>query len=192
MEETIYASFVNLSDAERATGALLDHGLKSENISLLVHEDFVNEMGQYCPSAELELVDFDLAKSGITTTTIADASVGALKGSGIGLGIGLAVALASIFIPGMGLVLGSGALAMAIVGAFGATGAGAVVGGILGFLKDQGVPEDAIVTYVENYEHGGAVLSVSTHGIPSLEEIEILLTKYNAVNVCETHPLVFR
>lgn len=192
MEETVYASFVKLPDAERAAGALLDHGLKSDNISLLVHEDFVNEIGQYCPSAELELVDFDLAKSGITTTTLADASVGALKGSGIGLGIGLAVALASMFIPGIGLVLGGGTLTMALVGAFGATGAGAVVGGILGFLKDQGIPDETIVAYVDNYEHGGAVLSVSTDGVPSIEEIEALLAKYNAVNICETHPLVFR
>ncbi len=43
--------------------------------------------------------------------------------------------------PGVGLVVGGGALALAIGGALGTTAAGAVAGGMAGYLKDQGVSE---------------------------------------------------
>src|SRR5205085_9990716 len=89
--------------------------------------------------------DNDLsAKTGLSTTTPADAGVGAAKGAGIGLGVGVLAALASIFVPGFGLVAGGGALATAIAGAVGTTAAGAIAGGVHGYLKDQGVPEGAI------------------------------------------------
>lgn len=48
------------------------------------------------------------AERGITTTTGADAAVGAAKGAGIGLGIGALAALASVMVPGIGIVVGGG------------------------------------------------------------------------------------
>ena len=100
------------------------------------------------------------AKTGLSTTTPRDARVGATKGAGIGLGVGVLAGLASLFIPGIGLVLGGGALAAAIGAAVGTTVAGAVAGGVYGYLKDQGVPEAAATAFTQTLEQGGAILTV--------------------------------
>ena len=39
-------------------------------------------------------------------------------------------------------------------------GAGAVAGGVVGYLKDQGIPADQIHDYQKAYEGGGAILNV--------------------------------
>jgi hypothetical protein len=124
------------------------------------------------------------AKQGLSTTTPGDAAAGAAKGAGIGLGVGILAALASIAIPGFGLVVGGGALATAIAGAAGATAAGAVAGGVHGYLKDQGVPDHVAMDYNKAYEHGGAILGVT---VPSnnVDEATVreILSKYGASNV---------
>lgn len=124
------------------------------------------------------------AKQGLSTTTPGDAAAGAAKGAGIGLGVGVLAALASLVVPGFGLVVGGGALATAIAGAAGATAAGAVAGGVHGYLKDQGVPDQAAMDYDHAVKNGGAVLAVS---VPSGDVDEAtcreVLAKYNASNV---------
>ena len=123
------------------------------------------------------------AKTGISTTTGADAGAGAAKGAVVGLGVGVAAALASVFLPGIGLVLGGGAIAAALAGAAGATGAGAIAGGAFGYMKDQGVPADAVATYEQAYSTGGAVLAISIREDIDQTVVESVLAKYNALNV---------
>lgn len=124
------------------------------------------------------------AKHGLSTTTPADAGAGAVKGTEIGLGVGILAGLASLLVPGVGLVLGGGALATALGGAALTAGAGAVAGGVTGYLKEQGVPGDAIEHYQGAVEHGGAILSIN---LPSGEvdqtAAEQVLSKYGASNV---------
>jgi hypothetical protein len=124
------------------------------------------------------------AKQGFSTTTPGDAAAGAAKGAGIGLGVGILAALASLAVPGFGLVAGGGALATAIAGAAGATAAGAVAGGVHGYLKDQGVPDHVAMDYDHAVKTGGAVLAVS---VPSGDVDEAtcreILAKYSASNV---------
>jgi len=124
------------------------------------------------------------AKQGISTTTPGDAAAGAAKGAGIGLGVGVLAALASLVIPGFGLVVGGGALATAIAGAAGATAAGAIAGGVHGYLKDQGVPDEVAVDYDNAVKHGGAILALT---LPSgnVDEAKAreILAKYHASNV---------
>jgi hypothetical protein len=140
--------------AEKAGGALLDHGVKSEHLSIVFPEGYTaTEHDEHDPEKK--------AEHGITTTTGADAGSGAAKGAGIGLGAGVLAALAAVFIPGVGLVLGGGALALAIGGAAGATAAGAVAGGVTGYLKDQGVPESEVERYTNTLAGGGAFLTVT-------------------------------
>jgi hypothetical protein len=137
-----------------------------------------------------ESVDFnrnypeEVAKSGITTTTPEDAEVGALKGTGIGLGVGLLAGLAALIIPGVGFVFGSGALALAIGGAALTTASGAAVGGLVGYLKDQGVAESDAMRFQNAVGTGGALLAVSlpSSGI-GLQEAELLLNKYRATEI---------
>lgn len=119
----------------------------------------------------------------ISTTTGADAASGAGKGAAIGAGAGIAAALAALFIPGIGWVLGGGALATAIAGAAAATAAGATAGGVFGYLKDQGVPDEVLVRYNETFDSGGAILAVTpTDKVPS-STVEAVLAKYQALNV---------
>ncbi len=124
------------------------------------------------------------AKEGISTTTGADAGVGAAKGAGWGLGVGILAALASIAVPGVGLVLGGGALAAALGGLVATTGAGAVAGAVTGYLKDQGVEEHVAQDYQKTVEQGGAMLAVSLPSGPVDEaKGRDILSKYGATNL---------
>ncbi len=122
------------------------------------------------------------AKMGLTTTTIEDAASAAKKGAVLGLGVGSLAAIAAIAIPGFGLVLGGGALAVAAAGLAASAGAGAVAGGVVGFLKDQGVPADHIPAYQKAYEGGGAILQIHGEGMEQAH-LEEILRKYGATSV---------
>ena len=284
MKATIFASYRNLDDAEKAMGAVLDHGLRPDEVSLIANENYVqvgpdeaelvsnlppfspeeygrqrneiemnestgtsyghaavSDLGQspyhpegnwggptgnfagaemaggiessdalseYRGSGEpyetddgapayktrirsegehLTAVEAQQAKrraeSGITTTTPDDASAGAVKGAALGLGVGVLAALASVFIPGIGLVVGGGALASAIAGTVGAAGAGAITGSIVGYLKDQGMPEEAITTYRDAFASGGVILAISMPADVRRENLEAILAKYGATNI---------
>ena len=105
MSQTLYARFDDYKMAEKAVGALLDHGMEKDDVSLLANRTADNE-----DPAKHE----GHAKAGITTTTGADAGLGAAKGAGVGVVVGALGALASLMIPGFGLVIGGGALATAL------------------------------------------------------------------------------
>jgi hypothetical protein len=193
--QTIYASYNSDAQASKAVGALLDYGVRAEDISIIAPRgtpDYYNNMSHMSTNADLGTGDGNVnrvdvrnmpeyrsnaddledaesasahdknkATSGITTTTGRDATVGAEKGAGIGLGIGAVAAVACLMVPGFGLVIGGGALATAIAGAAGATAAGAVAGGVHGYLKDQGVPDDAIGNYGQDYDAGDTLVAVT-------------------------------
>ncbi len=126
----------------------------------------------------------DAAKHGITTTSSADAGAGAVKGTGIGAGVGVIAALASLFIPGIGIVIGGGALAIALGGVAATAGAGAAAGAIYGFLRDQGVSEPIAKEYGDRIESGGALLAVQApSGNVSEQEIRQIVAKYGAVSL---------
>ncbi len=124
------------------------------------------------------------AKHGISTTTPEDAGAGAVKGTGIGLGLGILAGVASLLVPGVGLVLGGGALATALGGTALAAGAGAIAGGATGYLKDQGVPSESAQHYQTAIDNGGAMLSVNLpSGNVDQTGAEQVLAKYGAANV---------
>jgi len=123
------------------------------------------------------------AKSGISTTTADDAEVGAIKGAAVGLSVGAFALALSLLIPGFGIVMGGGALATALAGMVGTIGAGAVAGAVVGYLKDQGVPEEAITVYRNTFDKGGAILAVAVPTEFNRADIEAILAKYGATNV---------
>lgn len=279
---TIFASFADPSEAEKAAGALLDHGLRPAEISLLTQQPrisdpnaphvvaseqefiqsqneivaneatgssyghaVVNDMGRSMTMPEtwptpgsnmaygaemaggIESTDavthyargdeaFETddgsptyssesqargipsnapapvaptirqplsAPTGLTTTTAADVGAGAGKGAAVGFSVGILAALAALAIPGVGVILGGGALATAIAGVIGATGAGIVAGGVVGLLKDQGVPDEAVTVYREAFDRGGAILAVAIASDVDRASVEAVLAKYGAQNV---------
>lgn len=175
--QNLHASFQDYKMAEKAVGALLDHGVPKENISLIGPADGKDHEKH--------------AEQGITTTTGADAAAGAAKGAGAGLVAGALGALASLFIPGFGIVTGGGALATALATAAGTTAAGAVAGGVTGFLQDQGVDQQVAQDYQKAIEHGGALIQIVTPAkdVPT-GQIQEILTKYGATNFAGVAPRV--
>jgi hypothetical protein len=179
---TLFASFDTLDQAQKAVGALLDHGAKPEDISLVANEP-IDSWRAPKAATETSAAESE-AKKSITTTTAGDAVIGAEKGALIGVGVGIIAAIAALAVPGVGLVVGGGALAAAIAAAAGTTAAGAVAGGITGYLEDQGMGPETITRYSTVFERGGTILGI---GVPSgrllPEYAEQLLAKYGAADV---------
>lgn len=169
----IHAMFQNRDTAARAAAALMDQGVQGSDISVMLKE----MPGDTNLEGSNEIMSH--AETGITVTTPEDALAGATKGAGIGLGLGVLASIAALTLPGVGLVLGGGALA-AGVGATLATGAaGAVSGAAYGYLKDQGVTEDQAKQIEDDVRKGGALVSViSPSGEVSTETVEQILSKY--------------
>lgn len=145
----------------------------------------LNPLDQGAPDSAASQGDVaTAAKHGISTTTPEDAGEGAVKGTGIGLGVGILASLAALTIPGIGLVLGGGALAAALGATALTAGAGAIAGGATGYLKDQGVPHEAAERYHGTVSGGGAVLSVNVpSGDVDQATAESVLSKYGAADV---------
>jgi hypothetical protein len=189
MNPTIYATFADPDMAQKAAGALLDHGVSARNLSIIFPESYAGE--DYKDGHDME----KSAEKGISTTTTGDAMSGAAKGAGLGLAAGALAALAAVFVPGVGLVLGSGALATAIGGVAGTTAAGAVAGGVTGYLKDQGVPDEVVTDYDRVLGSGGATLTVMAgDDNVTASEIQDVITKYEGTvgnyNIVAKNPTV--
>jgi hypothetical protein len=181
MKTSVFATFDNAEAARNALGALLDHGANAEDVSLVVPEDYEDHFSGETPKAEEEIQS---ASSGITTTTPEDAASGAATGAGVGLGVGILAALAAISIPGVGLVVGGGALATALVGTAATTAAGVIAGGVTGYLKDQGVSDDRVSRFTDMYSRGGAILTIDVpSGNVDAVLAESVLSKYGHANI---------
>ncbi len=176
---TLFASFATVADAERAAAALLDRGAQKDDLSVVAHE---GKGGAMSSGGHAE----DVAKHGVTTTTGADAAMGMAKGLSIGTGLGVLGAIAALLVPGIGLVVGAGAFATAVAST---AAAGAATGGLVGYLKDQGMGDDVAAAYHARIAEGGAILSlaVPSGGLPE-NEAESLLNKYGAVGVFTSYP----
>ena len=109
MSELLNVTFQDSALAERAVGALLDHGLAESDIKP-VEPAIGDPVGS--------------ARQHLTTTTPVDVACGAMKGGVIGLVVGTLLAMISIMVPGYGLVVIGGTLPMAIAAAAAATAGG--------------------------------------------------------------------
>ncbi len=172
-----YASFVDPHDAERAYGALADHGVKPAHVTVIASQNVLAPEIAWETEAKIE----GMAEKGITVTSTEDAAKAAVPGAAIGLGFGALAAIAALAIPGVGLVLGGGALIAAAAGAAGATAAGAVAGGVYGYLKDQGM-DDSSAQVMQGAFANGHVLIAVRHNPPELpmaSDVVQILQKYN-------------
>lgn len=187
MTQTVYASFTDVDMARKAAGALLDHGLEERHLSLITrHTDTVKETEHEEKPGAAEAA----AKHGISTTTGEDAAAGARKGAAVGLGVGIIAAIASIVVPGFGLVAGSGALATAIAGGLGTTAGGAIAGGVVGYLQDQGVETHVAEEYARDMEAEGALIAIEVpSGKVDLTAAQEIFSKYGGRNVHIQEPV---
>jgi len=188
MVKTIYASFREAENAEKAVGALLDHGVRAEDINVVTsHNPTVQTVETKNDGTVVKTVDSpsedleNAAKAGLSTTTGADAGAGAVKGIGWGAALGIVAGIAALAVPGVGIVLGGGALATALGGVVATAGAGAAAGAVTGYLVDQGVEMRVAEDYEKQLAAGGAFLSVfAPSGMVGEVEIRSILYKYGA------------
>ena len=173
MKVALYTKFQDAAQAEQALGALMDRGANIKDLTAMFPHNY--QIRDFSKTAA------EQAAGGITTTTGADAVVGAEKGAAMGLGVGALAALASLLIPGFGLVTGGSALATALIGVAGTTAGGALAGGVMGYLEDQGVPKRIALDSAEALKNGSAIIAIDcpTGKLGEFEVMEIV-SKYHA------------
>ncbi len=168
MNEAVYGVFASIEDAERAISALKDHGAVGNEVSVVRKGD----------GAGLPQIDNE-ASTGITVTSAGDVTAGAAKGGAAGLALGILAGAVALTIPGIGPILAAGPIATAIGAALATTAAGAVGGGVVGYLVDQGIPEAAATEYHDALTQGNILVSVRAERL-SGEEALLLMEKYGA------------
>jgi hypothetical protein len=178
MSQTLYVTFPNGNSAEKAAGALIDFGVRPQDVSVVIDHTDTYEETTHTENHN------ESARGGITTTTPRDVGVGVARGAEVGLGLGILAGLAALVVPGVGLVVGGGTLASVLGAAAATTAAGAVAGGVTGYLKDQGLPDEIVHRYANALDTGGALLAVTLPSggvdIPTGQEI---VAKYDGSDV---------
>jgi hypothetical protein len=134
---TVVGAFETRAMAERAVNDLLAAGFRSDQVSVL---------GRGGGPA-------DLTPENETATNVA-------TGAGIGAAVGglgaLLLGAGMLAIPGVGPVLAVGTWAGALSAAVG----GGLIGGLVGFLASQGVPEEEAALYAERVRAGAFLVAV--------------------------------
>src|SRR5215212_2006169 len=136
MAQRVAAIFDRRSNAEQAADALVDLGAERDQISLLARGE--EGADQQTASIHADASDAiveparQVGDSGAALTTTDGADVA--QGATLGAVAGIAAGLLALMVPGIGLVLAAGPLALAAAG-------GAIAGGVYGGLRDIGIDE---------------------------------------------------
>jgi hypothetical protein len=155
------AVFDNRAEAERAIGELRSAGVSDKAISVVGRHEGHSGHGDHKDGDH----DGDSTRTGL----------------GVGIGAGALLGFASLLIPGVGPFIAGGALAETL-GAAGAIGAGAAIGGaaggLAGALKEHGVSDEDSRYYEDRINQGGIFVSVDTSHSGVSEEVarEILFS----------------
>ena len=168
MTEAVYGVFDNVDNAERAISALKDHGVDGNEISVVRRSS-----GAGIPQLEAE------ASEGITVTSPGDVAAGALKGGAAGIALGVLASAVALTIPGIGPILAAGPMATAIGAALATGAAGAIGGGVVGYLVNQGVPDETAARYHEAISRGDVLVTVRSPHL-SAADAALLMQKYGA------------
>src|SRR3954454_20215484 len=159
----ISAVFDSRSEAEAAVSELRSAGVDNSSLSVVGREEGRTSVSD----GSGDVTDDDAGK---------DAAKGALGGAGIGAILGIA----ALAIPGVGPLAAAGAIASSAIpgaAAIGA-GAGAVAGGLGGYLKDHGVSDEDASYYENHINEGGIFVSVDTSaGNISSDDVRDILAR---------------
>ena len=142
--------------------------------------------GRRGSSSTLTTPDNPIAAEGeraLTTTTPEDALRGAAAGGLAGLGLGLLAGAAALMIPGVGPVLAIGPLWMALAGTAGTAAAGVVTGGVVGYLRDMGMPSTVADHHADGLTRGSVVVTVHLDSHNNPQTVSGLLQKYGGLDV---------
>jgi hypothetical protein len=153
------ALFYDASDASRTLDALLDAGVKREDISLLTSEAGAQ--------SHLSIKEGDKSAEGATT--------GGIVGGALGLIAGTLVTAATA---GVG-ILATGPILVGLAG----LGTGAVLGGIAGALSGMGVPEHEAKFYEREIKERNAILIGARVDERDEDAMRDLMQRYNPAKV---------
>lgn len=154
MAQRVAAIFDSRAEAERAADALVDMGAERDQISLLAKGEDGGAAQSSTPHAHADGAMVEPARevgdsgAALTTTDGGDVAHGAT----IGAVAGIAAGLLALMVPGIGLVLAAGPLAMAAA-------SGAIAGGVYGGLRDIGINEQHARGYEEHVRSGRVLLT---------------------------------
>lgn len=146
-QRSVVGVFDHATDAERALEQLRELGIGGGEVSLMMRDSAVEEPHR------------DTGASPVSSGAASGAAVGGLLG---GLA-GWMIAIGAIGIPGIGTVVGAGALAAMLTG----VAIGAAAGGLVGALLGIGVPEEEAKVY-EGHVRAGRIL-VTIHPSSSMD-----------------------
>lgn len=132
---TVAGLFDNSTNAHRAVEELAAEGWPRDNISIVARQQADTE-------------------SSHTNLALKDAEKGAVVGGLAGLFLGLS----ELAVPGVGLILVGGWLAVALLGA----GVGAAAGGLVGSLVEAGISHEAAGHLAEGVRRGEILVTVKT------------------------------
>lgn len=147
MKKNIFALFPSTIAADNALRDLEEEGYEAEDVSVIGQEGIL--------------------KAHDVSETAEDAG----KGAGIGGLIGLIAGVAAITIPGVGPVIGTGAIISSILGG---AGLGAVTGGLIGALRELfSNTADLAERYEEAIRQGQILIAVDVaaadaHGVQEI------------------------
>lgn len=159
MAKTIAALYEKMATAEQVVAALIDAGFSPDDISLLVRG----------------------GSSHLKNSLYRE--VRAPEGAGFGALIGALVGVGAFLLPGVGLLIGAGPLALAVSAAIGAA-AGAVTGGLTAVLLDLGMGDAEANFFAEGIRQGGTLVSLTTR-VQWLEWAENIMKRYQPLSLEE-------
>ena|SRR5437867_4912596 len=149
--------------AEAAVDALLKHGYKRDDISVL--------MSDATRTKEFGLQARTHAADGF--------GIGGAVGGAVGAVLAAIVAVGTtLFLPGINLVI-AGPIAAALAGA----GAGGAAGGVIGALIGAGIPEYRAKVYDAELRGGAILIGVEAREDDEVERLEELLAELGAQHV---------
>src|ERR1700712_521247 len=136
----VFGIYRNRLHVEQGVDALLDHGFRSEDVSVLLPDnvgtkDFAHEKNTKAPEGT---------------------ATGAGTGAVVGGTLGLLAGIGALAIPGVGPFIAAGP----IMGTLAGLGSGGLVGGVIGALVGMGIPEYEAKRYEGRVKEGGILLSV--------------------------------
>jgi hypothetical protein len=140
--EPVVGIFRSAEPARRAAEAIVLAGVSHESVSVLTPGSSEAEIHSRVATSETE-------GSGMGK------AVGGVVGGAAGMGLGAAAA--SLLIPGVGPVVATGVLALALFGGAGAVG-GAIAGGALEENLSRGLPKDELYLYEDALRRGHSVV----------------------------------
>ena len=142
------AFFRTPGEAEAAVNHLFANGFQRNEVSFVAGDTSGHETPSVGPVLD------------------AGGEVEAGRDAWVGGALGLMAGAIAAVIPGIGALIAIGPLA----GAIGGAALGTAAGGIIGLLKEHGIPEEEAEFYAEGVRRGGALVTV--HGVSEEREHE--------------------